>query len=169
MSRFITLRRVVMVAGLTLAWCGLWRTLSVANLISGLAIATAVTASSLGTPGRGGVSLVSLAKLLWLVLVDLVTSTVSVAVEVLTPTDRTNEAVIAVDIPSPGRQHLLLLTVAITLTPGTAVVDIDPDAGILYLHLLHVERREAAVAHVQELTRLSYAALPAARSPEAAS
>lgn len=160
MSRYITFRRVCTVVALTLAWCGLWRSISVANVLSGLAVSGVVVASGIGTPGLGGVRIVPLMRLLWTVFVDLITSTIDVAVEILTPTDRTQEAVIAVELPVESRSHLLLLVVAITLTPGTAVVDADAATGTLYLHLLHVDRMEATVSHVQELARLACDALP---------
>lgn len=160
MRSHITLRRILVIVALTACWCGLWRTISVANIVSGLVLSTVIVASGVGTEGRGGVRLVPLMKLVWIVFVDLVTSTVDVAVEILTPTDRTEEAIIAVKVPEDCRNHLLLLSVAITLTPGTAVVDADPVTGTLYLHLLHIDRREATVAHVQELARLSCEALP---------
>lgn len=160
MRSHITLRRMLVIVALTSCWCGLWRTISIANIVSGLIISTVIVASGVGTEGRGGVQLVPLMKLVWIVFVDLVTSTVDVAVEILTPTDRTEEAIIAVEVPDDCRNHLLLLSVAITLTPGTAVVDADPATGTLYLHLLHIDRREATVGHVQELARLSCEALP---------
>lgn len=160
MTTVFTIRRALTIGALTLAWCGLWRSVSIANIISGLAISMAIILLGIGTPASAGVRLVPLAKLGWLVLIDLVTSTIDVAVEIITPTDRTEEGVVAVDIPEQGRQHLLLLTIAITLTPGTAVVDADPDTGTLYLHLLHIDRRDQTVAHVEELAHLACEALP---------
>ncbi len=156
----VTIRRILMIGALTLAWCGLWRSISTANIVTGVAISTAVSTSGVGTPGRGGIKLVPLARLAWLVLVDLISSTIDVAVEIVTPTDRTEEGIIAVNVPNHSRQHLLLLIVAITLTPGTAVVDADPDTGTLYLHLLHIDRRASTVAHVEDLARLAAEALP---------
>lgn len=160
MKSRITFRNACTVAALTIAWCGLWGSFSVANLLSGLLVSALIVASGIGTPGVGGVRFIPLLRLLWLVLVDLVTSTLDVAVEILTPTDRTQEAVIAVDLPPESRSHLLLMVVAITLTPGTAVVDADPSTGTLYLHLLHVDRMDATIAHVHELARLACEALP---------
>lgn len=160
MSGWVTGRRVVAVVALVLAWCALWGEVSVANVLSGTVLAVAVTLSGLGTEGRGGVRLRPLARLIGLVAVDLVKSTVTVAQEILTPTDYTDEAIIAVRVPGESRSHLLVLIVAVTVTPGTAVVDADPDDGILYLHLLHADRREATTAHVIELAELACQALP---------
>ncbi len=145
---------------LTIIWCGLWGCISFANVAAGLLVSLAVTTAGLSTSYRGGVHLVPLAKFCWLVLVDLVRSTVSVGAEILTPTDRTNESIVAVQVPIASREHLLLLVATITLTPGTAVVDADPDNATLYLHLLHDNHRAATVAHVERLADLANAALP---------
>jgi multicomponent Na+:H+ antiporter subunit E len=160
MSELLRPRRLVNIIVLTVVWCGLWQDVSAANLLAGVAIGIGVTSARLGPPSRGGMNPVALVKLGLLVLVDLVRSTVSVASEILTPTDYTEEAIVAVTVPDAGRQHLLLLTIAITLTPGTAVVDTDPDTGTLYLHLLHQDKREETVAHAQRLVRLACEALP---------
>ncbi len=158
--RRVAIRQVITAGSLVFVWCALWGEVSVANLASGSLLAAAVTASGVGTAGRGGVRLRPLVRFAALVAVDLVISTVTVAREILTPSDRTDEAIIAVRVPTETRSHLLLLIVAITVTPGTAVVDADPDTGTLYLHLLHGDRRRGLEHHVQELAGLACAALP---------
>lgn len=153
-------RRVILVVVFTLGWCGLWGEVSVANLASGILVAVGVSALGIGSPARGGVRLVPLVRYVGLVLVDLVVSTWSVVREVLTPTDFTQESIVAVTVPVEARRHLLLLVGSITVTPGTAVVDADPDTGTLYLHLLHHDRHDEVVAHVRELAELACRALP---------
>ena len=160
MRKLLTTRRLVTAAGLLVAWCALWGEATIANLASGVAIVVPVMALDIGTPGQGGVRAVPVLRLLALVLVDLVRSTLGVAREILTPTDHTEEAVIAVPVPIDTRTHLLLLVVAVTVTPGTAVVDADTDEGVLYVHLLHEQRRAAVATYVGELARLACLALP---------
>ena len=113
-----------------------------------------------GPPVDGGIRPWPLVQLGLLVGKDLVVSTASVAREVLTPTDYTDEAVVAVELPIESRRHMMLLSTAVTVTPGTAVVDADPDTGPLYLHLLCAGRRPAVEAHVRRLAELSCRALP---------
>lgn len=163
LSRLATVaspRKLLTIIGLVAAWCALWGSASAANLLSGTAIAVAVLSLDIGTPARGGVRVRPLITFGGVVALDLVLSTVNVAREVLTPTDYTEESVVAVPLPIESRRHLLLLVVAVTVTPGTAVVDTDPDTGTLYLHLLHHDRREEIVAHVERLASLACAALP---------
>jgi multicomponent Na+:H+ antiporter subunit E len=104
--------------------------------------------------------IVPLLHFVWLVAVDLVVSTVHVAWEILTPTDYTDEAIIAVDAPAASRSHFLMLVVAITVTPGTAVIDSDVDTGRLYLHVLHAEKSDEIRRHVGKLADLACRALP---------
>ncbi len=149
---------LLLVAG----WCALWRDISVANLLSGTIVAVGVQLV-LGRSVLGGrpMKIVPVLKLVRLVLIDLVRSTASVAYEILTPTDHTQEAILAIAIPSKAHHLMLPLTVMITLTPGTAVIETDPIAGNMYLHLLHHDQRQETVRHVERLAELLAAAFPA--------
>ena len=113
-----------------------------------------------GGSGRGGVRLGPLLHFCWLVSVDIVVSTFSVVHEVVTPTDYTEEAIIAVPVPPGTRRHFLLLYGAITVTPGSAVVAAEEDGTMLYVHILHLDRRDAVTAHIGELAELANRALP---------
>ena len=53
-----------------------------------------------------------------------------------------------------------MLLVAITVTPGTAVIDSDGDTGRLYLHVLHAEKAPEIEQHVRQLAELACRALP---------
>jgi multicomponent Na+:H+ antiporter subunit E len=130
-------------------------------VLSGLTLAVVVLSLGIGTAGTGGIRPLPLLHLAWLVGTDLIVSTVTVAREVLTPTDHTEEAIIAVPLPPASRRHLLLLSSAVTVTPGTAVVDVDADATTLYVHVLYAARRPAVEAHVRELATVAARALPA--------
>lgn len=165
MRRRLTARRTVTMAGLVFAWCALWGSGSPANLLSGLAVALVlVIGLDVGPAGIGRIHLVPLLRFAGLVTKDLARSTASVAWEILTPTDRTEEAIVAVRVPVETRAHLLLMVVSVTVTPGTAVVDADPDTGTLYLHILHRRRAGEVTAHVQRLAALACAGLPLVES-----
>ena len=146
--------------GLTLAWCVLWGSVSVANTISGLALSVLLLNAGRSAANRRVIRFWPLMRFARLVLVDLVRSTVAVAVEIITPTDHTDEAIIAVDLPHTGSEHTLLISGSITLSPGTAVVDIDASTGRYYIHLLHRSKREVTVAHARKLAEVACEALP---------
>lgn len=160
--RGLSLRRVVMMAALVATWCVLWGDISAANVLSGALLAAALTTPGLGGALSGSIRPVPLVLLAWIVLVDLVKSTVGVAMEILTPGDRTSESIVAVTVPPEARRHMLFFTAAITLTPGTVVVDVDVDAGTLYVHLLHDTDVAANQADIQRLAELTCAAFPVA-------
>jgi len=47
--------------------------------------------------------------------------------------------------------HRLILSSAITLTPGTLTVDISPDGRWLYLHCMFAEDRDKAIRDIDDL------------------
>ena len=156
----IRIRHVLTGLLLIAAWCALWGSFSIANLASGSVIAALVLGTGIGSECRGGVRLGPLLRLGGVVFVDLVRSTASVAGSVFSPDNRVDEAIIAVKLPASARRHLLLLVCAVTVTPGTAVVDADPDDGTLYLHLLHADQIDDVRRHVEQVAALADAALP---------
>ncbi len=155
-----SVRRIVTIAALVLAWCALWGSFSAANVASGVLVGIVVLLVGAGGSGRGGIRLVPLMRFVGLVAVDMVTSTATVIREVLTPTDHTEEGIVGVDLPAGAEHHLLLLFVAITVTPGTAVVAAESDGTRVYLHVLHCDRRAQIEAHVHEIAHLAVEALP---------
>ena len=141
-------------------WCALWGEVTASNVLSGLVIVALITVSRSGPGGRGELRLLPMARFLGLAFIDLVESTVVVARQVVTPGRPTDEAIVAVSAPPLSKAHLLMLTVAVTVTPGTAVVDTDPDTGTLYLHILDHRRTEATARHVERLANYARDALP---------
>ncbi len=151
---------VASVVFLTGAWCALWGEVSVANVLGGIAVGLAASMFVGPRSRTRTVSIPAMARLFLLIGKDLVASTVSVAQEVLTPTDYTDEKFMDIQLPPGAEHHLLLLTIAVTLTPGTAVVDVDRERAVLTLHLLHADRTEPTIEHVYQLSELAILALP---------
>ena len=143
------------------AWVALWGDWSWANILVGVVLATlTLVMQRRASSTEFRVEPVSLVRLIGVVLVDLARSTVSVAKEVIPPTDYTEEAVIGIEVDPAAMSHALLLTVAITLTPGTAVVEVHPSTSTLFLHVLHARDRDEITAHVHQLADLAVAAFP---------
>jgi multicomponent Na+:H+ antiporter subunit E len=157
-----TPRMLLVIAVLVIAWCGLWEAFSIANVLSGVIVAVIALVIAGASPAGRTVHFGALFQLVWLVLVDLVRSTAQVVWEILTPVDYTDEIIIGIDTSADSSAHLLLLTVSITLTPGTAIVDIDVDTGRLYLHLLHADAAPQVTKHVERLAELACRAFPTA-------
>jgi len=145
----------------TTAWVALWGDVSWANVIVGVVLSVGtLIGQKRNRSNTLVVEPVAFCRLLFAVLVDLGRSTVSVAKEVITPTDYTEEAVIAIQLDPAAMPHALFLTAAITLTPGTAVVEVDEPGSTLYLHVLHACDRDEINAHVHRIASLAIAAFP---------
>lgn len=149
--RRVTSGRLPGAIALVALWCALWGSWSPVTVATGFVLAAAAGAIGWGVPAVR-VRPVPLLRLAGVVLVDLVRSTWVVATEVLTPTDRTDEAIVRIDADVAAGVHRFVLAVAITLTPGTAVVGCEE--GCLDVHLLHRERADDVVRHVHELVEL---------------
>ncbi len=161
MTRLRSSGNLLAAVGLAAAWCALWGDPSLGNIVAGLALGLVLIAL-FGPPSQPGVRIVPLAALTGAIVRDLVESTVAVAREVLTPTDYTDERYVTVALGEVGRRHLLLIASAVTLTPGTAVVDVDDATGAVVLHLLHGHREPDTVDHVRRLAALADQAFPSA-------
>lgn len=76
-----------------------------------------------------------------------------VTADVLRPRKRMkmNPAIIAVPAASKSDSEWTLISTLITLTPGTLTLTLSKEHGILYVHGMFVEDREALVAEIQEM------------------
>ena len=128
----------MMLLWLTLVWVLLWRDLSAANVLGGLAVALVVTLTfpmprlHLGTRPRP-------LALVWLVahfLYDVVKASFQVAWLTLQLRRQPHSAVIAVDLRSRSDLVMTLVAEAITLVPGSLAVEVRRHTSTLYAHVL---------------------------------
>ena len=170
------LRIPAIMSWLTVLWIMLWGDLSWANLLGGVAIAALVvlvarldSASLRPTYFHPHWALVYVAVLIW----QLVLSNLRLAVEILTPSDGTHTAIIAVPIRGGSDAVVNLVANSITLTPGTMTMDVtrhvreeydyDGDGivdemtagAVLYVHCLYGEDVEAVRLQVLKLEELA--------------
>ncbi len=149
-------------------WAALWRQLSLANLISGSVVALAVLGAfrRQAPPWRLRPLLRpwSALRLLGYFTVKLVEATLVVAWEVVTPTLRVSEAIVAVPMLSSSDVVTTIVANAVSLMPGTVTVDITHDPRVLYVHVLHLRDPESFRREVRKLEELT---IQAVGSPEA--
>lgn len=134
---------------LLLVWLVLARAVTPGLVVSGIVV---VAVATWLVPGRSG------PRLRWWRLPRLVVdevaavtrSTWAVAVETVTPSTP-EPAVVELRLPAARPAELAWLATLLTLTPGTYVVDVEPDEGRMTLHLLHGERVDEAIAEVRRL------------------
>lgn len=154
----MTRRRIVLVAWLTTVWVLLWGEATPGNVVGGALVGTALV--SLFAPDRSPwMRLRPLAALRFTTffLRRLVVASAVVAWEVATPANRINEGIVAV--PLRGATPILrtIVTSAISLTPGTVVIDLAEhgETTSLYVHVLHLRSIEAVRLEVERLELLA--------------
>ncbi|MFD2091600.1 Na+/H+ antiporter subunit E [Blastococcus deserti] len=147
-----------LVAWLVLVWILLWGTWSWANLLSGLAIAVVVLVLLPLPPVVGGTRVRPgpLVRFVGHFLVDLVVSGAQVAWWALRPGGAGRGAIVRVQLRADSDLLLTMVAEAISLVPGSLVLDLDREQRQISVHLLHaadladVERQKAGVLATED-------------------
>jgi multicomponent Na+:H+ antiporter subunit E len=125
---------------LVLVWILLWGSWSWADLLSGIVIAVAVTVLLPLPAVVGGIRVRPLALLVFLghFLVDLAVSGAQVAWQALGPGGPQRSAIVRVQLRTDSDLLLTMIAAALSLVPGSLVLDLDREKRAIALHLLHV-------------------------------
>ncbi|MCO7221304.1 Na+/H+ antiporter subunit E [Klenkia sp. PcliD-1-E] len=142
---------------LVLVWNLLWGTFSWANLLGGLAVAVAVTTLlPLPPVALGGrVRPVAAFRFLGTFLADLVVSSVEVSWLAFKP-GAYRSAIITVQLRTDSDVLLTVIAEALSLVPGTLVLDLDRENRLMAVHVMqvrdaaHVERQRAGVLVMED-------------------
>lgn len=157
------LMRIMMtVTTLALLWMALWEDLSWANVIGGVLVGGFVTWR---VPHRitgyyHGFRPLAFLRLSGHFIVNLVQSSLEVAWEVVTPTNRINAAVVAVRLQSPSPWLNTIVANMNSLTPGTLTLELEKNTRTLFVHVLHLDTIAAGRAEILHLERLVMKAFP---------
>jgi multicomponent Na+:H+ antiporter subunit E len=138
---------------LTVVWVVLWGDVSVANIVSGAALAAVVSLVFPLPPVHMRLRVRPL-RLLWLVLrflMDVVVASAEVAWKVLTLREAPRNAVIEVNLRTPSDFVLTVVGELTSLVPGSIVVEARRSSHTLFLHVLDA-RDEAGVERMREAT-----------------
>lgn len=164
---------VVRVALLVGLWLLAWGQATVANILSGAVVAVALLAAfppASSDVQRPGVHLPSLAKLTWYVLVQLVSSNLLMAREILRRRPTVQPGVLSYRLQAPSEHVVTVMTSVIALSPGTMTVDVAADSTTIAVHFLFLHDAEEARAGLERLDQLATRALragaPAAEGSE---
>lgn len=138
---------------LTAVWVGLWGSVSAANVLGGLALAVVLLwllpLPLPPAPDRAVVRAGPLLRFTARFAVDLVVSSVQVAVLAVRPRVRLRPAVVAVPVRGASDTLLTVLADAISLTPGTLTIEVDRQSSTLHVHVLDVGAGPGAVDRVR--------------------
>ena len=143
------------VAWLTLVWVLLWGTFSPANLLGGLAVALVVLwlFPLPHVVGHHRLRPGGLLRAAAAVAADLVGSSLRVAVASLRPGPPVRSSIVEVRIE--GSELLLAVAVeALSLVPGSVVIESSPEDGLLHAHVLGADDDAAVEDFRREVTRL---------------
>lgn len=141
---------------LVAVWVALWGSVSAANVLTGALVAVALVASfpRRGAPGVTPVRPLATVRLLAYFLRMLVEASLAVAWEVVTPTIRVNEGIVAVPVLGVSDPLVTVVANAVSLTPGTLTLEVDRHPTVLYVHVLHLSDPDSVRRDVQRLEEL---------------
>ncbi|WP_007025527.1 Na+/H+ antiporter subunit E [Saccharomonospora iraqiensis] len=138
---------------LVVVWILLWGSVAPGTVVAGVLVSLGVLVLfPLPAVHFPVLRPVRLARLIGYVIVDLFSSALRTAVEVIRYGPRVRAAVVAVPTLSDLDHVIAAAAGAISLTPDTFVIQIDRAGGVLYVYSLGVRSREQADhAHDQAL------------------
>ncbi|MGC5333634.1 Na+/H+ antiporter subunit E [Micromonospora sp. DT62] len=159
--------RIVAVTGLTAVWVLLWGTLSWANLISGLVLSTLLLAVFPLPPVTfaGRIRPVPLARFWARFLRDLVVASAQIAWLALSGKPPLS-AIIAVPLRVNTDLNLTLTAEALSLVPGSLIIEADRTTGTLYVHVIGVRSRDEVERFRRGVLELEARIVAAIGSPD---
>lgn len=146
---------------LTVIWVLAWGSLTVANVVGGLAVAALLLTIAPETwPLRAKIRIRPLLILRFLgyVLFEALVANQHIVRQVLARTPRISTGVVAVPLPRVSDGLLTLIANTIALTPGTMPIQVDHDPTVMYVHFLNLDDAEVGRCSVQRLAGFAYAA-----------
>lgn len=150
------MRRFMLNLGLAFVWMALTASVTEWNFLAGMVVGAAIISvysSALGEPsylGRGALLLARLAEFLRAI----VNANFLIAWEVLTPKMHQTPRILRYPADGLSDAHRTALASAITLTPGTLVIDTSPDNKWLYVHCMYAKDRDQAIRELDDIARM---------------
>jgi len=135
------LRQLPLLVGLVVLWMFLWNQVTVLAAVTGVVVALLVTRvfplppvelSGRFDPWRAVVFLVVFVR-------DLVTASVQVSWQAVRPRGVRHNAIVAVQLHTRSDFIMTLVSEAVSLVPGSLIVEADRERSILYLHALSID------------------------------
>lgn len=148
--------RIWTLVWLILVWLLLWGNVSVANVVSGLAVALFITLllPLPAVPVQGRLHPVSLLRLVVNVAWWLVLSSAQVAWLAIRPGRPPLSAVLRARLALKSDLVLALAVNIMNLTPGTIVLEIDQARRLVYVHVLDVGSQRAVDRFYRQVAQL---------------
>ena len=150
---------------LVTVWVALWSDVSVANVISGVAVALAIILL-FGTRRSGQIIIRPLRALQFAgyFAYKLVEATVVVAQTVIMPRDRIRTGIVSVELQGCSDAVVTIIADAITHTPGTLTLEVRREPLTLVIHVLQLRDVEQVRRDVRKLEVLAVRAFGTAEA-----
>lgn len=131
--------------GLTIIWVLLWGSFTPLTMVGGVLVAVVVlTVFPLPVVEYAGrVHPIGVLRFAGRFTVDLVVASVQVAALAFRFGHVPRSAIIAVKLRAPSDLGLTLTAEALSLVPGSLIVEADREKGVLYVHVLNVDKEAA--------------------------
>jgi len=81
---------------------------------------------------------------------DLILGALKIAIDIITPRNLSSPGIIKMPLEASSDFEITLLSNLITFSPGSMVVDIDPDRKNLYIHLMFLTNRKESIRTFKE-------------------
>jgi multicomponent Na+:H+ antiporter subunit E len=136
-----------------LLWTFLWGSFGIYTLVAGFVLGyllLGLYSRVTQTEGYGN-KVVDLLRFAGYFIRILIKANLIIAYDVLTPGFMQKPRFVRYDVTGLTDVQVTTLSNAITLTPGTLVVEISDDRHYLYIHCMYAEDREAAIRDLDEL------------------
>lgn len=145
-------------------WVLLWGDLSFANVAGGCAVATVVVVFSRTgrelprspePEHRARVSPLAVVHFAGFFVYKLIESNLVLAWEIITPQNQINTGIVRVPLRTEANLATIVVADAVTLTPGTLVIEADGSPPVLYVNVLHLhdlERVRRDLLRIEELS-----------------
>ena len=161
-------QQVPLIVGLVVLWMLLWGQFSWLAFASGVLVAVLVTRAFY----LPAVELSGRFNPFWFLVflgrfaLDLAVASFQVAWIAVRPRRPGRNAVIAVDLVTRTDFVMTAVALAISLIPGSVVVDVDREASVLYLHVLGVDDRSQVAETRERVLRVERALVRALGSAD---
>jgi multicomponent Na+:H+ antiporter subunit E len=96
------------------------------------------------------IRIIATLKLLTLLIIDIVRSSLLLAWDVISPKDYSTVRILTFSTRAETDLELLLLSCAITLTPGSLTLDVGDDRRTLIIHAMYAADAEGVLRDIRE-------------------
>ncbi|MGO2660020.1 Na+/H+ antiporter subunit E [Mycetocola reblochoni] len=161
---------IVLLIGLALLWCLIWGSFSALTVLTGLILGLLVSVffylPAVELSGRVNVFrlVVFLLRILW----DIMIASMHITWMVIRPGFQTSNAIIAVQLHTRSDLILAWTAEAVSIVPGSIIVDQDRETSTLYIHAIDMSNEQDIDKLVRQVLAVERRMLLAVGSPSEA-